>query len=154
MRGKFEVLALARDDVNGAAREAETEAARDVAEDRTYKRAATGAHSRADDVALDVMLLLNDLAFFNSHVFAARAAGLRIPEDLSVVGYDDLPIAAWTNPALTTVHQPIVEKGRLAARLLIQRMKGKVVESPAPLGTSLVIRGSTSRPKEVSGRTS
>jgi LacI family transcriptional regulator, xylobiose transport system transcriptional regulator len=85
---------------------------------------------------------------------AARAAGLRIPEDLSVVGYDDLPIAAWTNPALTTVRQPIVEKGRLAARLLIQLMKGKVVESPAPLGTSLVIRGSTSRPKEVSGRSS
>jgi LacI family transcriptional regulator len=85
---------------------------------------------------------------------AAQAAGLKVPDDLSVVGYDDLPMAAWTHPELTTVRQPIVEKGRLAARLLIQRMKGKAVESPAPLATSLVIRASTSRAlsKEVSGR--
>jgi DNA-binding LacI/PurR family transcriptional regulator len=99
------------------------------------------------------VLAMSDMAAIGL-MAAARAAGLSIPEDLSVVGYDDLPIAAWTNPALTTVRQPIVEKGRLAARLLIQRMKGKVVESPAPLATSLVIRGSTSRPKEVGGRSS
>ena len=83
---------------------------------------------------------------------AAQLAGLKIPDDLSVVGYDDLPMAAWTNPALTTVRQPIIEKGRLAARLLIQRMKGKVVQSPPPLGTSLVVRGSTSPPSGGSRR--
>jgi alanine racemase len=74
---------------------------------------------------------------------AAQSAGLRVPDDLSVVGFDDIPAAAWTNPPLTTVRQPIVEKGRLAARLLIQRMKGKAVDSPAPLMTSLVVRSST-----------
>ena len=74
---------------------------------------------------------------------AAQAAGMRVPDDLSVVGFDDIPAAAWTNPPLTTVRQPIVEKGRLAARLLIQRMKGKAVDSPAPLMTSLVVRSST-----------
>ncbi len=74
---------------------------------------------------------------------AAQSAGLHIPDDLSVVGFDDIPAAAWTNPPLTTVRQPIVEKGRLAARLLIQRMKGKAVDSPAPLATSLVVRSST-----------
>jgi DNA-binding LacI/PurR family transcriptional regulator len=74
---------------------------------------------------------------------AAQSARLRIPDDLSVVGFDDIPAAAWTNPPLTTVRQPIVEKGRLAARLLIQRMKGKAVDSPAPLMTSLVVREST-----------
>jgi LacI family transcriptional regulator len=58
-------------------------------------------------------------------------------------------MAAWTNPPLTTVRQPIVEKGRIAARLLIQRMKGKAVESPSPLATSLVVRSSTTQPKEV-----
>jgi LacI family transcriptional regulator len=77
---------------------------------------------------------------------AAAAAGLRVPDDLSVVGYDDLPMAAWTNPPLTTVRQPIVEKGRVAARLLIQRLQGKVVTSPPPLSTSLVVRGSTAPP--------
>jgi LacI family transcriptional regulator len=55
-------------------------------------------------------------------------------------------MAAWTSPALTTVRQPTVEKGRLAARLLIQRMQGKTVSSPPPLSTSLVVRRSTSRP--------
>jgi DNA-binding LacI/PurR family transcriptional regulator len=60
-------------------------------------------------------------------------------------------MSSWTNPALTTVRQPIVEKGRMAARLLIQRMKGKTVDSPRPLSTSLVIRHSTTRSKEVNG---
>ncbi len=76
---------------------------------------------------------------------AAKSSGLRVPEDLSVVGFDDVPASAWTSPPLTTVRQPIVEKGRLAARLLIQRMKGKTVESPSPLSTSLVVRKSTTR---------
>src|SRR5882672_2328315 len=68
LRGKFEVLALARDDVNGAASKAQAEAARDVAEDRADESAAAGTDSPADDVAL-VVLFLNDLAFFNFHVF-------------------------------------------------------------------------------------
>jgi len=79
---------------------------------------------------------------------AAISSGLHVPEDLSVVGYDDLPMAAWTSPPLTTVRQPIIEKGRLAARLLIQRMQGKQVDSPPALETSLVVRSSTSRPRE------
>src|SRR5207245_5713113 len=83
---------------------------------------------------------------------AASAAGFKVPGDISVVGYDDLPMAAWTSPPLTTVRQPIVEKGRVAARLLIQRLQGKVVTSPPPLRTSLVVRGSTSRPKEAPGQ--
>lgn len=93
----------------------------------------TGILAMSDMVAIGVMS-------------AAHAAGLRVPGDLSVIGYDDLPMAAWTNPPLTTVRQPIVEKGRIAARLLIQRMKGKRVESPAPLATSLVVRSSAGPP--------
>ena len=94
------------------------------------------------------ILAMSDMAAIGA-MGAASAAGLRVPDDISVVGYDDLPMAAWTSPGLTTVHQPIVEKGRLAARLLIQRLQGKTVESPAPLATRLVVRGSTSKPKEV-----
>jgi DNA-binding LacI/PurR family transcriptional regulator len=108
------------------------------------KRRPTGVLAMSDMAAIGLMA-------------AAQTAGLRVPADLSVVGYDDLPMSAWTNPALTTVRQPIVEKGRLAARLLIQRMKGKTVVSPAPLATRLVVRGSTSHPpgfKEVVGRSS
>jgi DNA-binding LacI/PurR family transcriptional regulator len=91
------------------------------------------------------VLAMSDMAAIGV-MSAAQAASLRVPEDLSVVGFDDVPAAAWTNPPLTTVRQPIVEKGRLAARLLIQRMKGETVDSPAPLKTSLVVRSSTSKP--------
>ena len=99
------------------------------------------------------VLAMSDMAAIGL-MSAAQSAGLRVPEDLSVVGYDDLPMAAWTTPALTTVRQPIVGKGRLAARLLIQRIEGKPVDSPAPLSTSLVIRNSTANPKEVAGQRS
>jgi DNA-binding LacI/PurR family transcriptional regulator len=102
------------------------------------RRRATAVLAMSDMTAIGVMA-------------AAIAAGMSVPGDLSVVGYDDLSMAAWTNPRLTTVRQPIIEKGRLAARLLIQRMQGKKVDSPPPLKTSLVVRNSTSHPKEVVG---
>jgi DNA-binding LacI/PurR family transcriptional regulator len=91
------------------------------------------------------VLAMSDMAAIGL-MAAAIASGLRVPEDISIVGYDDLPMAAWTTPRLTTVRQPIVEKGRLAARLLIQRLQGKEVGSPPPLETSLVVRNSTARP--------
>lgn len=89
------------------------------------------------------VLVMSDMAAIGV-INAANAAGIRVPEDLSVVGFDDLPVAPWTNPPLTTVRQPIVEKGRLATSMLIERMKGKSVASPAPLSTTLVVRASTS----------
>ena len=50
---------------------------------------------------------------------AARELGLRVPEDVSVVGFDDIDISQHTNPPLTTVHQPIRQKGESAVRLLL-----------------------------------
>jgi DNA-binding LacI/PurR family transcriptional regulator len=72
---------------------------------------------------------------------AAREAGLRVPQDLSVVGFDDVPAAAWAHPALTTVRQPLFEKGEVAGRLLSRGADGRVVILPV----ELVVRGSTSR---------
>jgi DNA-binding LacI/PurR family transcriptional regulator len=75
---------------------------------------------------------------------AARELGLRVPEDLSVVGFDDIDISQHTNPPLTTVHQPIRQKGESAVRLLLSVVERR---DPAPeqlrLETRLVIRGST-----------
>jgi DNA-binding LacI/PurR family transcriptional regulator len=89
------------------------------------------------------VLAMSDMAAIGV-LGAAESARLRVPEDLSVVGFDDIPASAWTSPPLTTVRQPTVEKGKLAAQILIQRMNGKSVDSPRPLSTTLVVRKSTS----------
>lgn len=80
---------------------------------------------------------------------AALDAGLDVPGDLSIVGFDDIPAAAWTTPRLTTVHQPIREKGRRAAHRLISAIRDGATHSPVVevLPTRLVVRGSTSPPR-------
>jgi LacI family transcriptional regulator len=80
---------------------------------------------------------------------AARRLGLRIPDDLSVVGFDDIPEGAWASPPLTTVRQPIAELGASAVRMLL-RVREAPLDAVAPreeLGTRLVLRASTSRPR-------
>lgn len=75
---------------------------------------------------------------------ASAALGLRIPDDVSVVGFDDLPEAQWVSPALTTVHQPIAEMGSSALRMLLRISADPAREAPREeLATSLVVRGST-----------
>jgi DNA-binding LacI/PurR family transcriptional regulator len=78
-------------------------------------------------------------------MWAARELGLRVPRDLSVVGFDDLPAAAHANPPLTTVHQPVREKGSEAARLLLKMIAAPDKDRPERrmLETRLVVRGST-----------
>ena len=57
---------------------------------------------------------------------AARSQGIRVPDDVSLIGFDDLPMAAWQAFQLTTVHQPMEEMARSAIRLLIERIEGAV----------------------------
>jgi LacI family transcriptional regulator len=78
---------------------------------------------------------------------AARQAGLRVPDDLSVVGFDDLPLCQWLSPPLTTVRQPLEEMGRLAARTLFQQLDDEPLVSPRiELATDLRVRLSTAPP--------
>jgi DNA-binding LacI/PurR family transcriptional regulator len=75
---------------------------------------------------------------------AARELGLRVPEDLSVVGFDDIDIAQHTNPPLTTVHQPIRRKGESAVRLLLSVVERRDLHpEQLRLETRLIVRGST-----------
>ncbi|WP_305784640.1 LacI family DNA-binding transcriptional regulator [Symbioplanes lichenis] len=75
---------------------------------------------------------------------AARRTGLRVPEDVSVVGFDDLPEARWTSPPLTTVRQPLAEMGALAARTVLRLAGGGEIETPRlELATDLIVRDST-----------
>ena len=80
---------------------------------------------------------------------AARELGLRIPEDLSVVGFDDLPISAWMGPPLTTVRQPLVDMAEAAVRLVLELGRGgRPGMRRLELATSLVVRDSTAPPRE------
>lgn len=73
---------------------------------------------------------------------ALQEAGRRIPDDIAIVGYDDIPVASYTNPPLTTMHQPMQEVGRVAARLLIESIeKPDVNKEIVLLKTRLVVRG-------------
>jgi len=76
---------------------------------------------------------------------AARELGLRIPDDLSVVGFDDIDLAAHVDPPLTTVHQPIRLKGADAVRRLLAEVEQREAHRPEHirLETRLIVRGST-----------
>jgi LacI family transcriptional regulator len=75
---------------------------------------------------------------------AVRQRGLRVPDDVSVVGFDDLPEVRWCSPPLTTIRQPLAEMGAVAARTVLRMLAGEEAESPrVELATELVVRHST-----------
>ena len=87
----------------------------------------------------------NDLMAIGG-ICAASAAGVRVPGQLSVIGYDDIALASFTTPPLTTMAQPKYEMGALTARVLLDRVSGPT--SPLRremLHTQLVVRQSTAR---------
>ena len=72
---------------------------------------------------------------------AARARGLRIPEDIAITGWDDIQLARFVSPTLTTVRQPMRELGATAARLLFERFAGALPDSVV-LASHVVTRAS------------
>ena len=73
---------------------------------------------------------------------------ISVPEDVSVVGFDDIPAAASAVPSLTTVHQDHAEKGIMAGQALVSQLREEDSPSAGSLATHLVVRGSTSPPRE------
>ena len=93
----------------------------------------TAVFAASDEIALGV-------------IEEARRRGLRVPQDLSVVGFDDTFLAARATPPLTTVAQPLIEMGQLAVRSLAQIIANdRIGTSHIELATRLVVRGSASR---------
>ncbi|WNQ09041.1 LacI family DNA-binding transcriptional regulator [Paenibacillus aurantius] len=96
---------------------------------------------------VSAVLASNDDTAFGA-LQAAQEGGLRVPEDLSIVGFDDISAAAWSFPSLTTVRQPFRQMGMLAAQRLLARLEGTQEESPVRrrIQPALVIRNSCGRP--------
>lgn len=91
---------------------------------------------------LDAVFCANDLSAFGA-LQALQAAGRRVPQDVAVVGFDDVPAAATSSPPLTTVRQEIELMGRRMARLLLDRLDGRSEPVQEVLPTRLVVRGSS-----------
>ena len=89
----------------------------------------------------------NDISAIGA-IRALEEMGLRVPADVSVLGFDDIYAAAFHNPALTTIRQPLFEMGSLAARTLLERLQdGKDEKIPEVLSVepTLIVRNSTAR---------
>lgn len=74
---------------------------------------------------------------------AAHTLGLNIPGDIAIAGFDNIPLAAFTTPPLTTVEQPIAQQGQEAARFLLERIRGRSQDCTAIMECRLVVRQST-----------
>jgi LacI family transcriptional regulator len=87
----------------------------------------------------------NDISAIGS-ICALQEAGLRVPDDVSVVGVDDIQSAAYINPPLTTVRQPLIKMGEMAARTLLDRIEGRMKYVPEiAIEPELVVRRSSAQ---------
>ena len=106
----------------------------------------------ADGQRPTAVLAMSDVTAIGA-LHATRETGIRVPDELSIVGFDDIEHAPYTDPPLTTIHQPVHEKGRTAVRLLLRDPGGPDVRvEHARLEVRLVIRGSTGPVRRHDGR--
>ncbi len=94
----------------------------------------------ASHVAFDGVVACSDLLALQA-VQAVRASGRDVPSDVAVVGYDDMPLATWSDPPLTTVHQPVAVAGAEIVEALLSLLRGERA-SPRTLPVHLVVRAS------------
>ena len=96
----------------------------------------------ASGVEFDSVFAHNDISAVGV-LKALRAAGRHVPDDVAVIGFDDIPMAEHTEPPLTTVRQPTRRMGETAARMLLSHLGGTAVpDEPVVLPTELVVRHS------------
>ncbi len=107
----------------------------------------------ANGVQFSAILAFDDLTALGA-IRALRRAGRRVPEDCSVIGFDDVPHAALNTPGLTTIRQPMEEMGSLAAKWVLDSLEGKQAQPPAAPAAPgllqlfppvLIVRDSTAR---------
>jgi len=96
------------------------------------------------DVFFSALVCYNDLAAIGA-IRVIREHGLRVPEDISVVGFDDIESASFNSPSITTIRQPLQQMGSMAAHILLKRIRGlETIANITPVLPELVVRESTS----------
>ncbi|TDD48754.1 LacI family transcriptional regulator [Kribbella antibiotica] len=112
--------------------------------DFTHESGRRGVQHALDQrLDFDAVFAHNDLSAGGA-IQAVRETGRNVPNDVSVVGFDDIPYAQHTEPPLTTVHQPMRQMGQAAARMLMGYFGGTPLpEEPQVLPTTLIVRSST-----------
>lgn len=98
------------------------------------------------DAAFDAVFVASDVVALGA-IGALREAGLRVPDDVSVVGFDDIPLAAYFDPPMTTIRLPAFELGQAAGRALLERIADPAAAGRTLLMTELVVRASTAAPR-------
>jgi DNA-binding LacI/PurR family transcriptional regulator len=100
----------------------------------------------AQKIPFTALVSYNDIAAIGA-IRAFRDHGVRVPDDVSVVGFDDIQGAAYHTPSLTTIRQPLNSMGNTAARILLERIRGgKEFPDEVPIVPELIIRESTMPP--------
>ena len=94
--------------------------------------------------SFDAVFVASDVVALGA-IGALREAGRRVPDDVSIVGFDDIPLAAYFDPPLTTVRLPAFELGQAAGRALLERIAQPAMPHRTLLQTELIVRGSTAR---------
>jgi LacI family transcriptional regulator/LacI family repressor for deo operon, udp, cdd, tsx, nupC, and nupG len=97
------------------------------------------------DSGISALLCYNDSIAIGA-LLACRRLGVGVPQDLSIVGFDNIETSQYITPALTSVHQPKLRLGQLAMEMLLNRLAGRAVDNQL-LATELIVRESTAAPK-------
>jgi LacI family transcriptional regulator len=97
------------------------------------------------------VLCFNDVSAMGT-IRALHEAGLRVPEDVSVLGFDDIQSAAFQVPSLTTIRQPLQEMGSTAAQLLLKKLSGETIPESLQVEPELIVRESTAQARDLSSK--
>jgi LacI family transcriptional regulator, galactose operon repressor len=102
-----------------------------------------GKELLARGIPFTALFAYNDISAIGA-IWAFREAGFRVPEDISVVGFDDIPGMAFSNPALSTVRQPLIRMGQIAAHTVVDQIEGRGEYVPEiAIEPEFVVRSST-----------
>jgi len=94
------------------------------------------------------VVCFNDVSAIGT-IRALHDCGLRVPEDVSVIGYDDIQSASYHVPSLTTIRQPLQEMGRIASQILLDKLSGKPTPALLYVEPQLVVRESTAKARAI-----